>query len=69
MSPVSAKGSPACIKGDPYRLRIWNNLSQGLGIFGGSMLKGEVCCGTRLFDFSVLGSLTEKSSDLVQMRP
>ena len=33
------------------------------------MLEGEVCCGTCLFDFSVLGSLTEKSSDLVQMGP
>ncbi|KAI0230786.1 hypothetical protein L0F63_007483, partial [Massospora cicadina] len=33
------------------------------------MLEGEVRCGTSLFDFSVLGSLTEKSSDLVQMSP
>ena len=33
------------------------------------MLKGEIRCGTSLFDFSVLGSLTEKSSDLVQMSP
>ena len=67
VSPVSAKGSPACIKGEPYRLRIWQIQSQGLRIFGGSMWEGEVCCGTTLFDFSVLGSLTEKSSDLVQM--
>ena len=37
--------------------------------FGGGMLEGEVRCGTCLFAFSVLGSLTEKSSDLVQMRP
>ena len=33
------------------------------------MLKGEVRCGASLFDVSVLGSLTEKSSDLVQMSP
>ena len=33
------------------------------------MLKGEVRCGTSLFDFSVLGSPTEKSSDLVQVSP
>ena len=33
------------------------------------MLEGEVCCGASLFDFSVLGSLTEKSSDLIQMHP
>ena len=26
-------------------------------------------CGTSVFDVSVLGSLTEKSSDLVQMSP
>ena len=37
--------------------------------FGGSMLEGKVRCGTSLFDVSVLGSLTEKSSDLVQMGP
>ena len=69
MSPVTAKGSPACIKGETYRWRIWHRLSQGLRILGGSMLEGEVCCGTCLFDFSVLGSLTETSSDLVQMGP
>ena len=33
------------------------------------MLEGEASCGTSLLDFSVLGSLTEKSSDLVQMSP
>ena len=33
------------------------------------MLEGEVLCGTSLLDLSVLGSLTEKSSDLVQMSP
>ena len=33
------------------------------------MIEGEVRCGACLFDFSVLGSRTEKSSDLVQMRP
>ena len=69
MSPVSAKGSPACKKGETYRWRTWNNFSQGWRILGGSMLKGEVRCGTSLLDFSVLGSLREKSSDLVQMSP
>ena len=68
VSPVFAKGSPAFIQGEPYRRRIWSNFSQGWRILGGSMLKGEVRCGASLFDVSVLGSLTEKSSDLVQMR-
>ena len=55
-------------QGETYRLRIWHGLSQGLRIWG-SMIEGEVSCGACLFDFSVLGSLTEKPSDLVQMRP
>ena len=33
------------------------------------MIEGKVRCVACLFDFSVLGSRTEKSSDLVQMRP
>ena len=33
------------------------------------MIEGKVRHGACQFDFSVLGSLTEKSSDLVQIRP
>ena len=46
MSPVVAKGSPACIKRGNISAEDLAESKPGIEVFGGSMLKGEVCCGT-----------------------